>query len=111
VSTLRWSISVVVAVVTLLVSAPSSLGRSTRQVHTLTVTAASVDTEHGVGDTGPAGLSKGDTYVSNATVRNRAGGRIVGSYHVSCVITDENDSRGNAWSGHPGFPWVLVLAG
>ena len=80
-----------------LVSAPESLARSTQQIHTLTVTAASSETEHGGGDTGPAGLSKGDTFVSNAKVRSRAG-RVVGTYHVACVITDENDNRGNAWS-------------
>jgi hypothetical protein len=85
------------AVVATLVLAPASLARSTQRVHTLTVTAASTDTEHGGGDTGPAGLSKGDTYVSNAKIRNRAG-RVVGTYHVACVITDENDNRGNAWS-------------
>jgi hypothetical protein len=97
VSALRGSVLAVVAglaVVATLVLAPASLARST---HTLTVIAASTDTEHGGGDTGPPGLSKGDTYVSNAKVRNRAG-RVVGTYHVACVITDENDNRGNAWS-------------
>ena len=68
----------------------------TPRVWTLTVVAASSETERGVGDTAPAGLSKGDTYVSNAPIRNLSGA-VVGSYHVACTITDENDN-GNAWS-------------
>ncbi len=62
----------------------------------LTVTAASKETERGGVDAGAPGLSKGDAYVSNAKLRNRAG-TIAGTYHVACTITDEND-HGNAWS-------------
>ncbi len=83
------------ALVGMLAWVPAS--EAAARVHTLTVTAASSETEHGGADTGSPGLSKGDTYVSNAKVRNLAG-TVVGTYHVACTITDENDAHGNAWS-------------
>ena len=87
--------AVLAVAVTLISSGPSRADGAGR-VYTVTVTAASEDTERGIADAGPAGLGKGDTYVSNAKLRNRRG-RVVGAYHVTCTITDEND-RGNAWS-------------
>ena len=66
-------------------------------VHTLTVTAASSEAERGIGDIGANGISKSDTYVSTATLRDQSGA-VVGSYHVACTITDEMDDQGNAWS-------------
>ena len=84
------------AVVATLASVSTTRAGTTRRVHTLTVTAASSETERGSVDAGPAGLSKGDTYVSNAKLRDLAG-RSVGTYHVACTITDEDD-HGSAWS-------------
>ncbi len=57
----------------------------------------SKETERGSGDTGNAGLSKGDTYVSNGVLRDETGAD-AGTYHVACVITDEEDDKGSAWS-------------
>ena len=70
---------------------------NTPGVSTLTVIAVSSETQRGVGDTPPLGLSKGDTYVSNAPLHDLSGA-VVGSYHVACTITDEKDDNGNAWS-------------
>ncbi len=64
---------------------------------TLTLTVDSAETAFGVGDTGKAGLSKGDTYVSNGILRDPAG-QPVGTYHVACTITNELDKNGSAWS-------------
>ena len=70
---------------------------NTSGVRTLTVIAVASETERGVGDTPPTGLSKGDTFVSNAPIHDLSGA-VVGSYHVACTITDEEDNDGNAWS-------------
>jgi hypothetical protein len=70
---------------------------SARGIQTLTVTADTSETERGINDTGPTGLSKADTYVSNAKLRDLAG-NLVGTYHVACTITDEEDENGSAWS-------------
>jgi hypothetical protein len=68
-----------------------------RGVHTLTFTVDSSETERGTGDTGFTGLTKGDTYVSNGRLRNLAG-ELVGTYHVACTVTDEEDESGSAWT-------------
>ena len=72
-------------------------GTDPRTVHTLTFTVDSTETERGTGDTGEAGLSAGDTYVSNGVLRDEADG-VAGTYHVACTITDEVDANGSAWS-------------
>jgi len=79
------------------VTAQGVLADESGDVRSLTVTVDSAETEHGVGDTGQPGLSKGDTYVSNAPLHDLSGA-VVGSYHVACTITDEKDDNGNAWS-------------
>ncbi len=66
-------------------------------LRTLNLTAASNETERGIADAPPAGLSQADIYTSNAKLRNRAG-KIVGTYHVACTITDARDEHGSAWS-------------
>ena len=79
------------------VTAQGVLADESGDVRSLTVTVDSAETEHGVGDTGQPGLSKGDTYVSNGILRDSTN-RPVGTYHVACIITDEADSDGSAWS-------------
>ena len=92
---IRVGSSFLLATLAVLVAA-SVAGARTQRTHVLTVMAVSADTVRGTGDTPPAGLSAGDSYVSHAKLRNPAG-KLVGSYDVACTITDGND-HGNAWS-------------
>src|SRR6202021_2478855 len=78
-----------------LVASSAAVAR-TQRPHALTVMAFSADTVRGTGDTPPAGLRAGASYVSHAKLRDRAG-KLVGTYDVTCTITDANDD-GNAWS-------------
>jgi hypothetical protein len=87
--------SLLVAILTVLVTSSAAVAR-TQRAHVLTVMAVSTDTVRGTGDTPPAGLSAGDSYVSHAKLRSPAG-KLVGTYDVACTITDAND-HGNAWS-------------
>jgi hypothetical protein len=87
--------SLLVAMLAVLVTSSAAVAR-TQRAHVLTVMAVSADTARGTGDTPPAGLSAGDSYVSHAKLRTGAG-KLVGTYDVACTITDAND-HGNAWS-------------
>jgi hypothetical protein len=87
--------SLLVAILAVLVTSSAAVAR-TQPAHVLTVMAVSTDTVRGTGDTPPAGLSAGDSYVSHAKLRSPAG-KLVGTYDVACTITDAND-HGNAWS-------------
>jgi hypothetical protein len=87
--------ALLVAILAVLVTSSAAVAR-TQRPHVLTVMAFSADTVRGTGDTPPAGLSAGDSYVSHAKLRDRAG-KLVGTYDVTCTITDANDD-GNAWS-------------
>jgi hypothetical protein len=92
---IRASASSLVAILAVLVTSSAAVARP-QPAHVLTVMAVSTDTVRGTGDTPPAGLSAGDSYVSHAKLRNPAG-NLVGTYDVACTITDAND-HGNAWS-------------
>jgi hypothetical protein len=92
---IRAGSSVLVAILAVLVTSSAAFAR-TQPAHVLTVVAVSTDTVRGTGDTPPAGLSAGDSYVSHAKLRTPAG-KLVGTYDVACTITDAND-HGNAWS-------------
>jgi hypothetical protein len=92
---IRASALLLVAILAVLGMSSAAVAR-TQPAHVLRVMAVSTDTVRGTGDTPPAGLSAGDSYVSHAKLRSRAGG-LVGTYDVACTITDAND-HGNAWS-------------
>jgi hypothetical protein len=92
---IRASALLLVAILAVLVTSSAAVAR-TQPAHVLTVMAVSTDTVRGTGDTPPAGLSAGDSYVSHAKLRDPAG-NLVGTYDVACTITDAND-HGNAWS-------------
>jgi hypothetical protein len=92
---IRASALLLVAILAVLVASSAAVAR-TQPAHVLSVMAVSADTVRGTGDTAPAGLSAGDSYVSHAKLRNPAG-NLVGTYDVACTITDADD-HGNAWS-------------
>ena len=92
---IRTGSALLVAMLAVLVASSAAVAR-TPGAHVLTVMAVSTDTLRGTGDTPPAGLSAGDSYVSHAKLRSPAG-KLVGTYDVACTITDAND-HGNAWS-------------
>lgn len=91
----RFGSSLLLAILAVLVAASVADAR-TQRARVLTVIAFSSETVRGTGDTPPAGLSAGDSYVSHAKLRTPAG-KLVGTYDVACTITDGND-HGNAWS-------------
>jgi hypothetical protein len=92
---IKVGFSSLLAMSAVLITASIATARVQR-THSLSVIAASMDTVRGTGDTPPKGLSAGDSYVSHAKLRSAAGKR-VGTYDVTCTITDAND-HGNAWS-------------
>jgi hypothetical protein len=65
------------------------------RVRTLTVVAQLSQTERGFNDVAPSGRSMGDVYVSSAPISNKAG-KVVGTYDLSCTITDEDQGGGLA---------------
>jgi hypothetical protein len=83
--------SAAVAVALSLVAVPAAVAKpKKRPVHTIVLTAERAQTEQAVDDAGPAGFSKGDNYVSSAVLKDAEGG-VVGSYELSCIVTDEAD--------------------
>ena len=79
------------AVALTLVAVPAAEAKpKKRPARTIVLTAERAQTEQAVDDQGPAGFSKGDSYVSNALLKD-AEGAIVGRYQLSCTVTDEAD--------------------